>query len=453
MNKKFLVALMATLVGLGLFAQSEEAPRQAPQSSVEERVEKLEKELGDRVKNLENRIRISGYLAYSGVFDLDKFQIGSYDASPENTRLRFNFDYSSADFGLRSRLHYRLGQTAVNAYLMGGMVDLEYFSVYANLWKRAFRVTGGRTRITGDYNVFFYGASDNIGFGNYSGSRATEGFEFQLRPIQVLSNLQVLDMAPVDVGLGVFLPWKLDTSTGEDGAWRASGDRVDVNLFVDAKDLGLKFVGGWLYGDNSKNSFLSSASFPGGFGNYFGSDETSGFNVTHVGVNITKDFFGLVKGLNLGLQYGIAFRQDNFSMRTQDLNATLGFTWERLALGIDVLSKFFNTDYEIPGPTTSKPYEKYDDNAVQIDGYISYLFKGLLFGYDLKPAFDFTYETAKDASAALAPADKIRLYPSVRLVQGRNEIRLGYVADFNTSKIGAEMDVDGAITFGMTVNF
>ncbi len=452
MKNRYLVALMATLLGLGIYAQSEEATPAPSQPQLGERVEKLEKELGDRVKALENRIRISGYLAYSGLFNLDAFQIGAYDASPENTRFRFNFDYTSGDFGLRARLHYRLAQTSISQYLNGGMIDLEYASAYAQLWKKAFRVTGGRTRITGDYNVFFYGAGDNIGFGNYSGGRASEGFEFQLKPIQVLSNLQVLDKAPVDVGLGVFLPWKLDTSTGVDGAWLASGDRVDVNFFVDVKDLGLKFVGGWLYGDDIKNSFLTSASFPVGFGNYFGSDEKSGFNVTHVGVNITKDFFGLVKGLKMGLQYGVAFRGDNFSVRAQDLNATLGFTWEGLAFGIDVLSKFFNTGYEIPNWPT-KPYEKYDDNALYIDGYVSYLFKGLLFGYDFKPALDFTYETARDASGATAPADKFRLYPSIRLIEGRNEIRLGYVADFNTSKIGADMDIDGAITFGMTVNY
>jgi hypothetical protein len=394
---------------------------------------------------------MSGYLAVSSIFNLDTFQLDTYDQTPENTRFRFNFDYTSGDFGLRARLQYRLAQGSVNPQLNGGLIDLEYASAFANLWKGALRLTAGRVRITGDYNIFFYSLNDNAGPGYYASGAAVEGFEFQIRPLQMLTNAALLSGLPVQVGLGVFVPWKFTPTTGVDGAWLNSGDALDFNGFVTAPDLGLQIVFGYLLANNTALSFLN----PTGYGNYLNNVETPAsarFNLIHVGANITKDFFGLVKGLKLGLQYVANLRDDNNSIRNHDINGTLGFTWEGLNLGLDVFSKIFNTAYELPNGT--KPQQSYDDNAIQVDLKVSYLFKFLAFGYDLRPGLNLRYETAKDASPQTVPADKFRIYPSLRLEQGRSEFRVGYIADYNISKYaGVDPDWDGAITMGMTINY
>lgn len=110
--RKYLIAFMALIMGLSLSAQEAQAPQSGEtfKPDPEVRLITIEEQLeryDSRIRTLEGRIRMSGYLAVSSIFDLDKFQLDTYDQSPENTRFRFNFDYTSGDFGLRARLQYR----------------------------------------------------------------------------------------------------------------------------------------------------------------------------------------------------------------------------------------------------------------------------------------------------------------------------------------------------------
>lgn len=453
----FLTSLLA--LALGAWAQDEDPARiykPDPEIRLDNAESQIER-LNSRVSTLEGRIRISGYLAYSALFDLDKFQVGSYDETPENSRFRFNFDFSSRDFGLRARLQYRYtnSATALSAHLAGGPIDLEYFSAFANLWMGALRVTGGRTRIQGDYNLFFYGLNDHDGPGAYNSGRSVEGFEYQVRPIQVLQNLQLVTKLPVDVGLGLFLPWRFapEFITGPDLAWRNTGDRVDLNAFVLVPELNTRLSFGWLMGNAMNESWLGMTSF----GNYYGIGENSTFDSVYVNLAILRNFFELVPNFDLGLQWILTYRQDNLSVRDNAVNGTLRYLFKiddnnELTLGLDVLTRVFHFSYTLPNNT--QPRATWDDHAFSVNGTLSWLSRRLAFGYDLRPSLQVRYETAKDASPMTAPAQKLRLYPAVRLLQGRNEWRLGYISDFSWSKYdGVELDIDGAITTGITINY
>lgn len=380
-----------------------------------------------RITGLEGRLKFGGYLGAAMEYKYDTDNLGFYDASPENTRFRLNADYTDKNFGIKTRIQYRLLKEALsvkgttfgslNADLAAAQfVDVAYLNGYVRLFDMV-ELNAGKILVA-DYAQAWAWAG-NAGAGYYEGN---SGIHISVNPLDPWkADLKWADTFKV----GVFLPVALPSINGTTGVesktttMKSQGLKVDLNATYRIKGL-FDFNAG-LLGQDFYNNGSGTGNSAGTFSDYTKTSETANINTAYFGV-VYNGLNLLVPEITASIGAQALFAYEYLQQAPISTNINSSITLE--AFGVKIFNEFASRIPTATG-TFKTTYLNEDKVSFQDTFNLSYKFAAVDGKtLDLEPALQVRYESApnntKDAAKVLQSFN-----PRLKFLVGKQEWLIG----------------------------